>query len=103
MAQGLYRHYRGRRYVAGVATGVRQDMVGDWTIIRYHWTDIVKFKPGKAVLNSGGYHTATTAKRMNQVAREFNLPFSVHRKQWTIQVVTNTGTYPLVDGMEITW
>lgn len=100
-ARSLYRYYRGQRHVAGVATTVKQE--GEWTIVRYHWTDIVKFKPGMAVLNTGGYHTATTMTRMNQAAREFGLPFSVGRKQFAAYVTTNTGTYPLRDGMEITW
>lgn len=50
----------------------------DWTIIRYHNTDIVKFNNAYIVLDTGGWFTVTTKSRMNQIAREFQLDFSVY-------------------------
>lgn len=47
------------------------------TVIRYHYTDIVKFDDAIVILNTGGWWSVTTKARMNQVADEFNLAFKV--------------------------
>ena len=47
------------------------------TSVKYHNTDVVKFSPNWIVLNSGGYRTYTTKKRMNQTSQVFNLGYKV--------------------------
>lgn len=37
--------------------------------IRYHETDVITYYPDRIVLNSGGYHTATTKARINEALR----------------------------------
>lgn len=56
------------------------------TIVTLYGTEIVKFNAKQITLNHGGYITATTANRMNQVANEFGLPFRVCRKAGTMFV-----------------
>jgi hypothetical protein len=55
----------------------------------YHNTIVVSFNPQTmtAVLNSGGYKTATTKHRMNQFAIEHNLNFGVKQKNYDWFVV----------------
>ena len=47
------------------------------TSVKYHNTDVVKFSHNWIVLNSGGYRTYTTKKRMNQTSQEYNLGYKV--------------------------
>ncbi len=61
------------------ATTVLPDGDGYFTCI-YHQTKVVRWNTDEIVLNSGGYQTATTKTRMNQVAQEYNLNFSVFQK-----------------------
>lgn len=53
----------------------------DYTIIKYHQTEVVKFNNNKIILNSGGYKTLTTKVRMNQASAEYNLGFEVFQKK----------------------
>jgi hypothetical protein len=54
--------------------------VNQFTIIRYHKTDIVKFERcGDIVLDFGGYDTVTTRRKMNQASKQFGLGYSVFR------------------------
>lgn len=73
---------------------------GDWEV-QYHATKVVKYnaKTGKYTLNSGGWHTMTTAKRMSEY-----LPraYRVNRKNWELHVTTpELGQVKLIDGMEV--
>jgi hypothetical protein len=51
------------------------------TAIRYHDTDVVTIYSDCVVLNTGGWFTVTTKRRMNQASKEYNLGFSVWSKQ----------------------
>ena len=77
-----------------VATTVRSE--DESTVVRYHDTDIVKFTKSMepfrhisgpelpittVVLNTGGYWTATTKRRMNEVSVQYNLGFQVFQKK----------------------
>ena len=61
-----------------LATSVRQE--DGLTVIRYHYTDIVKFDDKRIILNTGGWYTATTKTRMNQASNQFNLGYKVFQK-----------------------
>ena len=50
--------------------------------VRYHSTDVVSFTAEKIMLNTGGWETATTKLRMNQVSNQFKLGFTVYQKDW---------------------
>jgi hypothetical protein len=53
--------------------------------VKYHNTDVVTYEPnrGTVTLNTGGYFTATTKKRMNQAAEHYGLGFKVKQVDWT--------------------
>lgn len=68
-----------------------------------HRTAIVTITPdGRIILNSGGYQTATTRTRMNQVANEWKLGFQVfqHRGDWFVAIGRDSDQdQPFEDGM----
>jgi succinate dehydrogenase/fumarate reductase flavoprotein subunit len=65
--------------VSGVATKVSED--GADTIVKYHNTEVVRFNSKRIVLNTGGYETMTTRRRMNQASNQFDLGYSVYSKK----------------------
>jgi hypothetical protein len=59
------------------------------TFVTYHDTPVVTVDAdGTVTLNSGGWRSATTKTRINQAARQLNLRFSVHQRdfQWFVSV-----------------
>lgn len=84
--------------VHGVETSIRKRPDGT-LIIRYHQTDVVTVKPDRTIiLNTGGWRTATTKKRMNQAAIQYKLGYKVFQKNknWYVQITKTDGTY-LID------
>jgi len=51
--------------------------------------------------NNGGWMTVTTKRRMNQVAEQFDLGFTVYQKDFEWYVVLNGQTLPFENGMEL--
>ena len=72
--------------VGSHATSIRTDGDG-WTRVRYHSTDVVSFKNGEVILNSGGWRTNTTKTRMNQANNQFGLGYRVFQKNhdWFVE------------------
>lgn len=82
-------------------TAVMREDDGTVNVI-FHETVIVKIAPDNTVtLDSGGWLTNTTKARMNEVAEEYNLNFSVFqdKKQWYVKVPG--GNLAFHDGMTI--
>ena len=50
----------------------------DTTTVILHGTPIVTITPEHIVLNTGGFNTATTRNRMNQVSNQLNLGYKVY-------------------------
>lgn len=50
--------------------------------VQYHATKVISWDENEIVLNSGGWHTATTKTRINQASRQFNLGISVYQKNF---------------------
>lgn len=79
------------------------------TVITYVSTPIVHIHPDKSVtLNSGGYRTVTTKRKMNQAARQFDLGYGVFQRDfdWFVSRWSNEhgkwgGEVPFVDGMTL--
>jgi len=70
-------------------------------VVIYAKTKIVEWKNGKIKLNSDGWETVTTKRKMNQASHQFCLGFSVYQKNYEWFVVTPTGeTLEYHDGME---
>ena len=78
--------------------------VGDDTIVRYHFTDIVVFDRQRVILDSNGWRTATMKARMNDVADTYKFNFYIYQKNfvWYVGFWDNLrNDIPFVDGMEI--
>ena len=71
------------------------------TVCTLHSTDIVKLEAGNITLNSGGWETVTTKRRMNEVLKEWGLPYSVHQKdfRWFVYDHETKAELPYYDGM----
>lgn len=86
---------------------------GDAGGVTYVSTEIVRWNGSSVTLNSGGWQTVTTKRKMNQAANQFCLRFGVHQKagEWFVDVrnprdvFEATGNYwqglkiPFRDGM----
>lgn len=59
---------------------------GEMVKVKYHTTDVVSFDNEKIILNTGGWFTNTTKKRMNQASEQFNLGYNVFQKagEWFV-------------------
>ena len=55
---------------------------GITTQVVYHVTPVVTFDTHNIVLNTGGWHTATTKLRMNQASRQYRLGYTVYQKEY---------------------
>jgi len=64
--------------VRGVATKVFEDDTDK--IVKYHNTEVVRFNKKRIKLDTGGYDTKTTRRRMNQASNEFKLGYRVYTK-----------------------
>ena len=63
----------------------------DILIVKYWDTEIVIWDSTSIILNNGGYYTATTKRRMNQVSLQFGLGYNVFQKdyKWFVQTSEN--------------
>lgn len=89
-----------RGVVVGHKTRKFTDADGSWRV-RYHATDVVSYnaKTGKYKLDTGGWATMTTAKRINEY---LSAPgYGVYRKNWVMYLRTPDGDQELKDGMEV--
>jgi len=66
--------------------------------IRYHYTDVVVYTPDHMVLNTGGWETVTTKRRMNDAISGY-----IYQKNWIWYVVDRqTGEHiRFFDGIRI--
>lgn len=68
--------------------------------VTYHSTNIVSWKDNKVTLNSDGWETVTTKRKMNQASKMFCLGYSVFQKdfEWFVNL-PNGETVPFKDNM----
>ena len=73
---------------------------GSYGGVTYHQTNIVTWKDGKVTLNSDGWQTVTTKRKMNQASHQFALGFGVYQKDydWFVDL-PNGETVPYQDNM----
>ena len=78
-------------------TSIRTD--DNVTRVKYHYTNVVTFDDSEIQLQSGGHHTATTKRRMNQTSSQFPLGYKVSQRnyQWYITYKGSEQLY--TDGM----
>lgn len=75
--------------------------VGDHVTVTYQKTAIVRFNDSEVILDSGGWETVTTKRKMNQAANQFGLPYGVYQKDYIWYVSTAQGDVLFRDGMVI--
>lgn len=71
------------------------------TRVTYHQTAVVKYGNGNITLNSGGWMTPTTKKRMNQTSETFGLGFKVFQKAGAWFVDYKGNTLDFADNMQL--
>lgn len=59
---------------------------GDKVVVKYHYTDIVIFDNKEIQLDTGGFFTVSTKRRLNEVSSAFNLGYHVFQKDFTFYV-----------------
>ena len=79
------------RLSKATATSIRGD--NGKVIIRYHATDVVTFDAYKITLDTGGWRTVTTKRRMNQASEAFGLGYTVYQQSWDWYAVHNGKVY----------
>jgi hypothetical protein len=67
--------------------------------VTYHQTTIVEWTPETITLRTGGHHTVTTKKKMNQAAAQFGLGFHMRMYHGTWLVDDGSGEVPFHDGI----
>lgn len=77
------------------ATSVYKDEDTGMYVCVYHDTPVVQWDEEKIILNSGGFRTVTTKRRMNEVSDHYNLGFDVtqHLYEWWV-------TFPVQETVE---
>ena len=66
------------------------EQLGEYRVVTLHGTPVVKVhSSGTVTLTSGGWRTATTKARINQVANEWGLGFRVHQDnyRWHVSLI----------------
>ncbi len=92
-----YKLYRWEVENLGITTNntqverIPQTVGGEWVIVTLHSTEIVKFRQGggfieEIQLDTGGYNTVTTRRRMNEVSQAYGLGFKVYQKKYKLYV-----------------
>lgn len=74
---------------------------GDNIVVCYVRTNIVKADADTVTLDSGGWQTVTTKRKMNQAANQFGLGYGVFQRKGEWFVTTRDGEFPFQDGMRI--
>ena len=70
-------------------------------MVCYHNTPVVKITDDEIILNSGGWLTATTKRRMNQASLQYNLGFAVYQVNFSWYVDYKGDTIPFEDGLRL--
>ena len=71
-------------------------------IVTFHNTAVVQVVNDRyVILNSGGWLTPTTKRRMNQASEVYRLNYLVFQKGWTWYVQTPVNTLGFVDNIVI--
>jgi len=75
---------------------------GDQGNVTYINTEIVRWDDDQVTLNSGGWETVTTKRKMNQAARQFAKRFSVFQHDFVWYVEDREGNVQkFYDGMTV--
>ena len=71
-------------------------------LVTYHNTIVVKVINDRfVILNTGGWYTDTTKRRMNQASRQYKLGYVVYQSDFTWYVSIGDDIEPYYDGIII--
>ncbi len=72
--------------VGTTATTISND--GEYTIVTYHATQVIKWNEKEIIINTGGYRTVTTKNRINQASNQYGLGIYVKQKNgfWFVSI-----------------
>ena len=70
-------------------------------IVAYHNTPVVKVTDKEIILNTGGWYTATTKRRMNQASLSYGLGFAVSQVNFSWYVDYKGEVIPFEDNMKL--
>lgn len=70
-------------------------------VLTYHSTKVAIFKDGKLTLNSGGYRTVTTKRRINQAFKMFGIDAYLYQKGNVWYVDKDGKTLEFFNGMTV--
>tara|TARA_R110002020_G_scaffold268289_1_gene483496 strand:- start:454 stop:720 length:267 start_codon:yes stop_codon:yes gene_type:complete len=70
-------------------------------IVAYHNTPVVKVTNTEIILNTGGWYSATTKRRMNQASLSYGLGFAVYQVNHSWYVDYKGDTIPYEDNMKL--
>lgn len=74
---------------------------GNFTVVKLHDTNIVKFNENSIELSTGGFLTSLTKRRMNEVSEAFNLGFFVTAKKRKFVVEFQGETQVFEDSLKL--
>lgn len=79
--------------VKAVATALVQRP--GWTALKFHDTEVIGFNEEMITLNSGGWQTVTTKRRMNQAADLYDLGIAVVQRHhdWWVHLRDRSGAF----------
>ena len=70
-------------------------------MVAYHNTPVVKVTDTEITLNTGGWYTATTKRRMNQASLSYGLGFAVYQVNHSWYIDYKGDTIPFEDNIII--
>jgi hypothetical protein len=69
--------------------------------VTYHSTRVVMWNHEQIILNSGGWHSATTKLRMNQASNQYGLGFQVYQEKHLWWVKFGGKKHAFYDGITL--
>lgn len=72
------------------ATRIYTDDDG-YKCISYQGTEVVRFNDDIIILNTGGWFTNTTKRRMNQASNQFGLGITIFQQKWEWYALLDSG------------
>lgn len=85
--------------VSSYATTIAHNKYSGMKELTYHTSVIVAWDNSRIVLDSNGWMTVTTKRKMNQCSYQFNLGYTVYQEDFTWYVSWKGEILPFKDGM----
>jgi hypothetical protein len=87
-------------FIKNVTKYLKQEKKDGYMVVTFYSTDICKINENSFVLNSGGYETQSTARALNLIALEYNLPFMAKCQKGNMMIYAQGKTVRLAENKE---